>query len=61
MFSGAAVRAIETLLNTDVKFEQDNIARLMHMAVDYGRKIGFKGDFLHRAETEGAYETSIRF
>lgn len=35
----------ETLLNTDVKFEQDNIARLMHLAVDYGRKIGFKGDF----------------
>lgn len=35
----------ETLLNTDVKFEQDNIARLMHMAVDYGRKIGFMGDF----------------
>ena len=35
----------ETLLNTDVKFEQENIARLMHMAVDYGRKIGFEGDF----------------
>ncbi|MGM9646313.1 MAG: xylose isomerase [Eubacteriales bacterium] len=35
----------ETLLNTDVAFEQDNIARLMHMAVDYGRSIGFKGDF----------------
>lgn len=35
----------ETLLNTDVKFEQENIARLMHMAVDYGRSIGFKGDF----------------
>ncbi len=35
----------EILLNTDVKFELDNIARLMHMAVDYGRKIGFKGDF----------------
>ncbi len=35
----------ETLLNTDVRFEQDNIARLMHMAVDYGRKIGFTGDF----------------
>ena len=35
----------ETLLNTDVKFEQENIARLMHMAVDYGRKIGFTGDF----------------
>ena len=36
----------ETLLNTDVKFEQENIAALMHMAVDYGRSIGFKGDFL---------------
>lgn len=35
----------ETLLNTDVKFELDNIARLMTMARDYGRKIGFKGDF----------------
>ncbi len=35
----------ETLLNTDMRFEQENIARLMRMAVDYGRKIGFKGDF----------------
>ena len=36
----------ETLLNTDMKFEQENIASLMHMAVDYGRSIGFTGDFL---------------
>lgn len=35
----------ETLLNTDVKFEEENIARLMKMAVDYGRSIGFTGDF----------------
>ncbi|HHT67038.1 MAG TPA: xylose isomerase, partial [Erysipelotrichaceae bacterium] len=35
----------ETLLNTDVKFELENIARLMHLAVDYGRSIGFTGDF----------------
>ena len=35
----------ETLLNTDVKFEQENIANLMKMAVEYGRSIGFKGDF----------------
>ena len=35
----------ESLLNTDVKFEQDNIARLMKMAVTYGRSIGFEGDF----------------
>lgn len=35
----------ETLLNTDMKFEQENIARLMKMAVEYGRSIGFTGDF----------------
>ncbi|MEG0741901.1 MAG: xylose isomerase [Clostridia bacterium] len=35
----------ETLLNTDMKFEQENIAALMRMAVDYGRSIGFTGDF----------------
>lgn len=35
----------ETLLNTDIGLELDNMARLMRMAVDYGRSIGFKGDF----------------
>lgn len=35
----------ETLLNTDMKFEQENIASLMHMAVDYARSIGFTGEF----------------
>lgn len=36
----------ETLLNTDMKLEQDNLARFMHMAVDYAHKIGFTGQFL---------------
>ena len=36
----------ETLLNTDMKLEQENIANLMRMAVEYGRSIGFTGDFL---------------
>ena len=36
----------ETLLNTQVKFEQENIANLMRMARDYGRSIGFTGTFL---------------
>ncbi len=36
----------ETLLNTNVKFEQENIANLMKMARDYGRSIGFTGTFL---------------
>jgi len=35
----------ESLWNTDMKFEQENIASLMRMAVDYGRRIGFRGDF----------------
>lgn len=35
----------ETLLNTDVGLELDNMARLMRLVVDYGRSIGFKGDF----------------
>ncbi len=35
----------ETLLNTDMKFELDNMARLMHMAVDYARSKGYEGDF----------------
>jgi xylose isomerase len=36
----------ETLLNTDMKFELDNLARFLHMAVDYAKEIGFKGQFL---------------
>ena len=35
----------ETLLNTDTALELDNMARLMRIAVDYARSIGFKGDF----------------
>lgn len=36
----------ETLLNTDLKLEQDNLARFLQMAVDYANKIGFTGQFL---------------
>ena len=36
----------ETLLNTDMSLEQDNFARLLQMAVDYAKKIGFTGQFL---------------
>ena len=36
----------ETLLNTDMKLELDNLARFMHMAVDYAREIGFDAQFL---------------
>ena len=36
----------ETLLNTNLKREQKHLATFLHMAVDYAREIGFKGQFL---------------
>lgn len=36
----------EILLNTDMKFELDNYARFLHMAVEYAREIGFTGQLL---------------
>ena len=35
----------ETLLNTNMELELDNMARLMRMAVEYARAHGFTGDF----------------
>jgi xylose isomerase len=35
-----------TLLNTDMKREQEHLATFLHMAKDYGRKNGFKGTYL---------------
>ncbi len=35
----------DTLLNTDMSLELDNLGRFMTMARDYARKVGFKGDF----------------
>lgn len=34
-----------TLLNTDMKREQEHLARMLHMARDYARAQGFKGTF----------------
>ncbi len=36
----------QNLWNTDMKREIDNLARLLHMAVDYAKEIGFDGTFL---------------
>ncbi len=36
----------ETLLNTDMKREQDHLAAFLSMAVDYAKEIGFTGQFL---------------
>jgi xylose isomerase len=34
-----------TLLNTNLKRELDHLAKFLHMAVEYKKKIGFKGQF----------------
>ncbi|ENH97850.1 xylose isomerase [Gracilibacillus halophilus YIM-C55.5] len=36
----------ETLLNTDLKLEQDNLGRFFQMAVDYAKEIGHDAQFL---------------
>jgi len=36
----------ETLLNTNLKREQDHLATFLHLAADYAKEIGFKGQFL---------------
>src|SRR4051812_15246432 len=36
----------DTLLNTNLKREQEHLAAFLHMAVDYAKEIGFKGQFL---------------
>lgn len=36
----------ESLLNTNMKLEQDNLARFFHMALDYAKEIGYTGQFL---------------
>ncbi|WP_055106915.1 xylose isomerase [Paenibacillus ihumii] len=36
----------ESLLNTDMALELDNLARFFHMAIDYAKEIGYTGQFL---------------
>jgi len=36
----------ESLLNTDMELELNNLAHFLRMAVDYAKEIGFKGQFL---------------
>ncbi len=53
----------ETLLNTDMGLEFDNLGRFMHMAVDYAKEIGFGGQFLiepkPKEPTTHQYDTDV--
>ena len=50
----------ETLLNTDMKRELDQLGRFMNMVVEHKHKIGFKGPLLDRAEAARAHEAPVR-
>jgi xylose isomerase len=50
-----------SLLNTDMKREQEHLARFLHMARDYARKNGFKGSFYIEPKPHGTQQTSVRF
>lgn len=53
----------ETLLNTDMGLELDNLGRFMHMAVDYAKEINFEGQFLiepkPKEPTTHQYDTDV--
>ncbi len=59
MYSGAAEKAMKLSLNTDMALEQDNMARLMRMTVDYARSIGYKGDFYIEPKPKGTHKASV--
>ena len=46
MCYGAEERGYETLLNTDLEKELDQMGRFLSMVVDYKHKIGFPGMIL---------------
>ena len=50
----------ETLLNTNTSLELDNFARLLQMAVDYAKKIGFTGQFLRITSYNLCYTKLLR-
>src|SRR6476661_2498600 len=41
------------LYNTDMKRELEHLAKFFHLAVDYAKKIGFKGQFLIEPKPKG--------
>ena len=51
MFYGEVREGYETILNTNMKMEMDNLARFLELVVNYKHKIGFKGQILIRTKT----------
>lgn len=49
----------ETLLNTDLRQEREQLGRFMQMVVEHKHKIGFQGIVAYRTETARTDQTSI--
>ena len=50
----------DTLLNTSMRRESDQLARFMTMVVEHKAKIGFDGHAAHRTEASGTHQASVR-
>jgi len=50
-----------TLLNTDLKREQEHLAKFLHMAVDHKKAIGFKGQFYIEPKPKEPTKHPVRF
>ncbi len=50
----------DTLLNTDLRRELDQLARFLHLAVEHKHRIGFEGPAAHRAEAVRTDEAPVR-
>lgn len=50
----------ETLLNTDLRQEREQIGRFMQLVVEHKHKTGFEGNFAYRAEAAGTDQAPVR-
>ena len=50
----------DTLLNTDLRREGEQLARFLHLVAEHKHRIGFEGDAPHRAQADGAHQAPVR-
>ena len=50
----------DTLLNTDLRREGEQLARFLHLVAEHKHKIGFDGPAAHRAQADGADQAPVR-
>jgi xylose isomerase len=50
----------ETLLNTDIGQELDQMGRFLNLVVEHKHRIGFRGNDPDRTQTQGAFQAPVR-